>query len=441
MSRITFIFLLFIANLIRGPLSLVLIVFRNFVPALGKRIDFERKNLLEESGRSFKKDLLIADYCFEVSSEGELEQVRPLIEVFLKKQKKIEILFASPSVEKKCLNMALAHRDQIRIMRLPIASFAPFEFLFFQSPWAFVTAPVILFCRYDFYPELLSFKWLGKKLILLSASSKKSTWFKGEAFKCFNVIVASNHSEEAFFKALNPEVPVYSFDFRIPRIFDRIQKAPATLSNVPEIQSYLQFLKRWPLEQLIIFGSAWGSDLDLLNDPRFKADLMNKKLHLLIVPHSLSPESIQGQMQKLESFFPGVALHEIKAGRPLVDESILNNEPSIVVLNVSGVLCELYTLFKFAYVGGGFERSIHSVLEPYLSGARVFTGPKVHRSTEFDFILDCSPDEIHLLKNGESFYNLFKTYNERDVNQDVRSSLKQSSKAQMENIIHEIESC
>ncbi|MDO9180910.1 MAG: hypothetical protein Q7U04_00815, partial [Bacteriovorax sp.] len=107
MSRIIFIFLLFLAALIRGPLSVLAIFLKNFSRPLKKRIDFERKNLIELQCQSFKLDFLVADYCFEVSSEGELEQVRPLIEYYLLHKKRIEILFSSPSVETKCTILAL----------------------------------------------------------------------------------------------------------------------------------------------------------------------------------------------------------------------------------------------------------------------------------------------------------------------------------------------
>src|SRR5690606_11150334 len=50
-----------------------------------------------------------------------------------------------------------------------------------------------------------------------------------------------------------------------------------------------------------------------------------------------------------------------------------------------GVLCELYADLGLAYVGGGFEASVHSILEPLVAGVdRLAAGPKNERSTEFD---------------------------------------------------------
>lgn len=410
------------------------------MPALGRRIDFERKNLQEEVCRSFKCDGLIADYCFEISSEGELEQVRPLIEVYLQQQKRIEILFSSPSVESKCLKLAEQNRESLRLMRLPLASFAPFGFLFFQSPWQWVSAPKIIFCRYDFFPELLSLRFLGKKLILLSATSKKPSWFKEQVYTFFDIIVAANGSEEAFFKTRFPAKSIFSFDFRVPRIFDRVAKAAQTLEQVSILKDYLLFLETIPACDKLILGSAWVSDLGIFKGNNWESDLLSGKTHVLLVPHSLSASSILGLKAELKSLLPNVPVYELSLQAPL-QCSVLAMSPGIVLLNTGGVLCELYTHFSFAYVGGGYERSIHSVLEPYLSGSQVACGPLVHRSTEYDFVKDLSPNEIHLLKNPESFYNLFKDNYGKNLDQKIRNSLKANSQSQMENIINEIQSC
>ncbi len=56
----------------------------------------------------------------------------------------------------------------------------------------------------------------------------------------------------------------------------------------------------------------------------------------------------------------------------------------------------------FAYVGGGFETSIHSVLEPLISGAdRISCGPVNHRSTEFDIAQTLG--KMTVVKNSQEF--------------------------------------
>ncbi len=433
MSRFFFISLLFVATLLRGPVSVLLIILKNFNSSLRERFEFERKNFLEDECRSFKKDGLVADYCFEVSSEGELEQVRPLIETFLKQNKRIEILFASPSVESKCLKFARENIKNLRVLRLPIVT----HFFLFQAPRKWMSSSKLIFCRYDFFPELLILKFLGVKFILLSAASKKPSWFKSEVYKCFDVIVAANKTEQRYFKEHLKINKIFDFDFRIPRIFDRVTNAEKTLDRVSELKPYLTFLESKSPESKLILGSAWVSDLVIFQNPKWKEVIRSGQIHLLVVPHDLSVSSIVEMKNELKEIFDDIPLYEISKTKMEFD----SNRSGIVVLNMSGVLCELYTKFKSAYVGGGFARSIHSVLEPYLSGNRVFCGPKIHRSTEFDNISELTPGEIHLLNNPESFYNLFIENASSMPDQSVRNDLKTSALSKMETIIKEIESC
>lgn len=444
MSRITFITLLLLSAIVRGPISLLLIVLKNLSKPLKQRIDFERKNLNDELSRSFLNDQIQADYCFEVSSEGELEQVRPLIESFLQLNKRIEIIFSSPSVEAKCIKLSLDSRGLIRILRLPIASFFPFTFLFFQSPWSWVTAPKILFCRYDFFPELLSFKFFGKKLILLSASAKKPSWFKSQANSLFNLIIAANDKEALHFRNSFVNTKVLAFDFRVPRIFQRIDNASIVLSSHKELSDYLNFLNTVSSTNKIILGSAWESDLVILKsdivDNTLEIDVRSGNLHLLIVPHKLKKESIDKLTQSLARLFPNLPVYEISNEKKFQLE-LFKAYPGIVIFNFSGVLCELYTKFSLAYVGGGFESSIHSVLEPFLSGCRVACGPKIQRSTEYDLIKGIVPGEIQLLKNPESFYSIMKQYSSETPEFIIRQKLGRDSHLLMESIINEIETC
>lgn len=406
------------------------------------RIDFERKNLIQDECRSFKREDIVADYCFEVSSEGELEQVRPLIEHYLESKKRIEILFSSPSVEAKCLKWAVEFSDQMRIMRLPIASFAPVSFLIFQSPWDWVSAQTIIFCRYDFYPELLSFKFFGKKLILLSADGKNPSWFKNQSNSLFNFIVAANETEARFFRENFQGIKVSAFDFRVPRIFKRLEMSSQTLQVVPELSTYLNYLASIPPSQKLILGSAWESDLVIFKNDSDKwyKELLAGTMHLLVVPHKLNNESISKLKETFSSLMPNIPMYEISKDNGFNADQ-LNSRPGIVILNLSGVLCELYSKFSFAYVGGGYERSIHSVLEPFLSGCQVACGPKISRSTEYDFIKEQAPGEIHLLKNLESFYNLVKLNASKTPDISVRTNLSKAADTIMESIIKEIETC
>ncbi|MBP9680403.1 MAG: hypothetical protein KBD76_03270 [Bacteriovorax sp.] len=436
MSHLYFILLLLLAAISRTPLALFLIVIKSLIPALRKRFVFERKNFIEEECRSFRKDCIVADYCFEISSEGELEQVRPVIEKFLSDKKHVELIFSSPSVESKCLKMAQEHKGLLRVFRLPIVTHS----FFFQTAQRWMSARKFIFCRYDFFPELLILKFFGKKFILLSAAAKNPSWFKKEVYRLFDVFVAANAREERSFRALygqDVQKKIFHFDFRIPRISERIQKAPETLNAHVDLSAYLAFLQTLPASNKLIMGSAWISDFGILKNDKLLEAIKTGSLHLLIVPHDLRPQSFNEMKVFLKNLLGEIPLFEMSLNSSQFNPSI----PGVVLLNKSGVLCELYTRFASAYVGGGFARSIHSVLEPYLCGARVYCGPKIERSTEYDFIAETSPKEIHLLNDPETFYNLFISNAQHSPDLKARESLLNEAESKMESIIQEIRVC
>jgi 3-deoxy-D-manno-octulosonic-acid transferase len=48
----------------------------------------------------------------------------------------------------------------------------------------------------------------------------------------------------------------------------------------------------------------------------------------------------------------------------------------------TGILAELYTQAQFAFVGGSFKKTVHSVMEPLAAGCVTFVGPKHQNNRE-----------------------------------------------------------
>jgi 3-deoxy-D-manno-octulosonic-acid transferase len=97
-----------------------------------------------------------------------------------------------------------------------------------------------------------------------------------------------------------------------------------------------------------MIGSSWLSDLTRIV-PAFK----EKQGTLIVVPHSLKPSNIDLQRSFLEKELPG----------------------RFVLVNEMGILVELYAHADRAIIGGGFEKGIHSTLEPAIAGLPVCCGP------------------------------------------------------------------
>lgn len=345
-------------------------------PFLKKRIEFEAQNkFLNISGGN-------AEIAFQISSVGELEQVYTLIKMFVTDGACVEICFTSPSVENGCKRLQQDFPNQIRLFRYPLLSYLPWSHR--NNPAYFLTASTICLVRYDFFPEVIE---LGKErsLILFAATSKSfkgSNFFKKIYYRwCYSHFAFFYTSLKSDYSALKKMgySKISHLDWRIKRIQDRITIFEDTL--LEKFSGYHFFkvlLSQYDKENRLILGSAWENDLSLL-----ATDLKDKLV--LIVPHDLKTS-----FGKNENYYH---LNNHMNGEDWQNFLLLfKKNPRPIVLNISGILCELYSLCSHAYVGGGFGKSVHSLFEPFFSGCHVYCGPHVQRSTEYDFILQSNPN-------------------------------------------------
>jgi 3-deoxy-D-manno-octulosonic-acid transferase len=354
------------------------------------RLEFERKNDLESVSRSFSLTEESADFCFEFSSEGEYQQAAPLIEDALIHGKKIELIFFSPSVEKTVLKLASLYPDHIRCLRFPLLNCAPWVKTRSFCHW--VTSRNLILIRYDLFPELLlwSFKRNHNlKMIWVTFKKERSlgknpSWWKTQFLKQAKELVFAGPEDQHQGKNLGLEGDF--FDFRLEQIKRRVEKKDEKFLH--HFRLY-PALKKWlnSNPKTLIFGNAWPSDLFLLE--KVPEDFL-----LVLVPHNLSEEILYSFKKILKTM--GRSPYEVSEGT----EKMMDTKT--VLLNRKGILCELYQDFDFAYVGGGFESSIHSVLEPLVAGSRqISCGPLHFRSTEFDMAKKTG--RITEVKNSEEF--------------------------------------
>jgi 3-deoxy-D-manno-octulosonic-acid transferase len=339
-----------------------------FVPKVRSRMEFEKKNKTEEGCRSFKKDGLKADLCFEFSSEGEFQQVASLIDDAILQEKRLELVFFSPSVEKTIVDLHRRHPKLIRYLRYPILGLS-------FSSW--ITSSTLVLVRYDLFPEFLiwSFK-AGRKLKLVWVTFKKER-AKGKSISAFKMAfflrsdftIFATEQDYILGQELGMTGTIY--DFRMEQIKRRMEKREEKFAKFfPQYQGLKKVIDRYPRQKRLIMGNAWPQDLFLLKD--LPADVL-----LVIVPHQLRPEILEEMRLKL-----------IELGRSIEvisDMTIEAPTGSTVLVNKKGILCELYSDFSMAYVGGGFGVSVHSILEPLVAGSEHLScGPVNHRSTEYD---------------------------------------------------------
>ena len=82
-------------------------------------------------------------------------------------------------------------------------------------------------------------------------------------------------------------------------------------------------------------------------------------------------------------------------------EELNNCTIRVKIINIIGVLAELYWHAKIAYVGGGFSTGVHNLMEPSVAGVPTFFGPKYQ---SFDEAIQIINNEAgFVLKDGRDF--------------------------------------
>jgi 3-deoxy-D-manno-octulosonic-acid transferase len=331
---------------------------------------------------------------FHVSSLGEFEQARPLIELIKKNNpnKKILLSFFSPSGYEIRKNYEFAD----------IICYLPFDTKSNAKKFISIVKPeMVIFVKYDFWYHYIT-EVNNKKipLFLISAIFRDSQiFFKSygnfyrDILKCFNIIFLQNNESQLLLKKFNINNTYVCGDTRIDRVID--------IAKQTYYNTYLEnfFLNNF----VVIAGSTWAEDEELLrlliNDSDFN-------IKLIIAPHEVDKKNIT----RLIDFFGKncVALSNIDS---------YASEPDVILIDSIGLLSKIYRFSKLAYIGGGFGKGIHNILEPAVYGIPIFFGPnnkKFQEAQEFKQI-----NAAHEITNYKELKTCFIDYYNNDLNLNI----------------------
>lgn len=373
-------------------------------------------------------------YWFHVSSEGELEQVIPILKSISDglrgsaENPQVLLLYTSPSLLKKTEKLA-KDNPYVRPVMVPLLKI----FWGGQGSLFSLKSPKVFFMvRYDFFPELLFKGIFSKKFILLSASLKgKMKSFKRNKFKgIYYHLILSSFSEvyaagpqdleriESFYNK-KPPFQLFQHDFRHGQIIER-QRNLENFKAAHCDDSFKSWLGESEINDRYIFGSVWPNELAAFTED-FKNALKDEKtsLRVFLAPHHLKGEA----WESIEKMSEAWEQEGIKIAH--WNHYGMQGEGPVVLCQVPGLLCELYPFFGHAFVGGGHGRSVHSLLEPFWGGSHIYCGPKTHRSTEFDYVLDHSPRHLHVVNELEALYAISKKAKEIPCDAGARDASKE----------------
>ncbi|MCK5537419.1 MAG: 3-deoxy-D-manno-octulosonic acid transferase [Bacteroidales bacterium] len=297
---------------------------------------------------------------FHISSLGEFEQGRPLIEEIKLRfpDEKILVTFFSPSGYEIRKNYELAEY----VSYLPIDTAKNAQF-FIRT----IKPKMAIFVKYDFWHHYLN--ELHKKSIptyLISALFRKSQiffkWYGGfnrKMLTSFNYFYVQNEYSKNLLNKIGFSNIAVSSDTR----FDRVAQI-AKQCKPSEIMNKFKDNKL-----IIIAGSTWPEDEKLLLD---FINQCKQDVKFIIAPHEIHESHINSIKKQLE--------------KPYITFSTTNPEniadKKVLIIDNIGMLSGLYQYAEIAYIGGGFGTGIHNTLEPATFGLPIIIGPKYRKFKE-----------------------------------------------------------
>ncbi|MBR2419600.1 MAG: 3-deoxy-D-manno-octulosonic acid transferase [Rikenellaceae bacterium] len=319
----------------------------------GRRGIFER--LQATVGASDKPVVWI-----HASSLGEFEQGRPVIEAIHEQypQYRVLLTFFSPSGYEIRKDFAAADwvfylpADTPRNVR---------RFLDIVRP------AMAIFVKYDYWLNYLS-ELRRRKIrsyIFSSLFRRNSIFFKPyggmfrRALETFETIFVQNEESKQLLSEIGFENVIVAGDTR----FDRAAALPAQASRYPLIEHFKGE------GRLFIVGSSWRPDEDLLV-PFVNA---HPDVKFVIAPHEME----QPRIERLETECTGgvVRYSECRTESDVEGARVL-------IIDVIGILNQLYQYADWVYIGGGFGVCIHNTQEPATYGVPIAFGPKYHKFKE-----------------------------------------------------------
>jgi 3-deoxy-D-manno-octulosonic-acid transferase len=117
---------------------------------------------------------------------------------------------------------------------------------------------------------------------------------------------------------------------------------------------------------IIIYGSIYKDDLDKISS----FINTNEEYTHIVVPHDVSVENIS-QIEKY-----------INLPYTITSKIENENQAKVILVDSIGLLFDLYQYADIAYIGGGFKKGIHNILEPLAYNIPVIFGSKYSKFNE-----------------------------------------------------------
>ncbi len=307
---------------------------------------------------------------FHCASLGEFEQGRPLIEKFRSENDEIKIVltFFSPSGFEFRKNYSGA--DYVFYLPIDTRSNAS-RFVSLIHP------EKVFFIKYEYWFHYLKkLRKRGIPVYLVSAIFRPDQrffkWY-GRFFRRMLRNVSHFFVQDEASAHLLQSIGVKKYTVTGDTRFDRVLEIANNAKSIPLVEQFKDGKK------MLVAGSTWHEDDELLSS--IIQNFVKQELKFLIVPHEIGHHQI-GQLEYLLIEKAGLTPSDI-----FLFSSPEGNPASakVMILDTVGLLSSAYRYGEIAYIGGGFGKGIHNILEAAVYGMPVFFGPnhlKFREATE-----------------------------------------------------------
>lgn len=297
---------------------------------------------------------------FHAASLGEFEQGRPVIESFRTKYPDYKILltFFSPSG----YEIRKDYEQADFVFYLPIDSKQNAK-KFIQI----VNPDIVVFIKYEFwYNYINELKNNNIPIFTISAIFRKNQhffqWYGGwsrSMLRNLTSLFVQNQDSYDLLQSIHMNNMIVSGDTRFDRVFTIAQQA----KTFPLVQKFAGQYK------VLLAGSTWPHGENLIS----KLLSETNEIKLIIAPHEVHEERITS-IQKLFSKKNTILYSE-------AEESSIE-AADVLIIDQIGILSGLYQYCDIAYIGGGFGKGIHNILEAATFGKPVIIGPNYQKFKE-----------------------------------------------------------
>lgn len=335
------------------------------------------------------------------ASLGEFEQGRPILEALRVKypQARILLTFFSPSGYEVRKDYPKASKVTYLPLDHPIDSR---RFLERIQP------ELALFIRYEYWYHYLN--WLDKlkvpTILVSSRFTSKDIFFKPwgtlhrKMLECFDHIFVQDKSSKDLLSSIGVEHASVAGDSR----FDRVLAIARIAPELPVVNEFKQNRK------LLVAGSTWEADEVLLNKAMDALDHMG--ISLIIAPHDVHSFRLSFVEKKFADY--GVCRYSTWRERPK------DIQYKVLLVDNIGKLSAIYRYADLSYIGGGFNKSVHNILEAAVYGMPVFFGPKYKHIAEALELV--ASDGASPVKDSDSFQKAIKRSLSEEVYEHVSKS-------------------